>query len=231
MALFDKEKRRQKREAKELERAQAKYQEDLVSWQAHLAKAEEYLEAARGFEGVPASEADVALVAKKGELVFLHMPGAGLIEPRRLPGQWKGSHSGFNVRIAKGVSYRVGGSRGTYQQGAESQQLVDEGDVIVSNMRVVFLGSKKTREWAYSRLLGIQHDDEVGATYMQVSNRQKVSGIGYGLAVAADVQFRLGLALAHFGGSVDEFTSGLSADVAKLRSERPIEPLPPPSVA
>ena len=54
---------------------------------------------------------------RKGELVFLHMPGAGLIEPRWLPGQWVGGSSGFSFRIMKGVSCRVGGREGRVATG------------------------------------------------------------------------------------------------------------------
>jgi hypothetical protein len=234
MALFDKEKRQQKRDEKTREAASAQYDEVLQAWQEDMSRAEGYCELARDFGGASpadAAQAQVPLVAKKGELVFLHMPGAGLIEPRRLPGQWVGGYSGFSFRVMKGVSYRVGGTRGTYAQGAETQQMIDQGDAIVTNQRVVFLGSKQTREWAYSKLMGIQHDDKLGATYLQVSNRQKVSGIGYGPQVAQDVQFRLSLALAHFNGDVQPLVESLERTVRELRAQRPADPttaLPPP---
>ncbi len=79
--------------------------------------------------------------------------------------------------------------------------------------------------------MGIQHDDALGATYLQVSNRQKVSGIGYGPQVAQDVQFRLSLALAHYNGDVQPLVESLERTVRELRAQRPTDPttaLPPP---
>jgi hypothetical protein len=232
MGVFDKEKRQEKRLAKARGKAQAAYQQQLQSWKGALTKAEELLETARVFSGTPAAEAEVPLVAKKDERVFLHITGAGLVEPRRLPGQWKGGHSGVSFRIAKGVHWRVGGTRGTYEQAAEALSTIDQGDVVITDKRVVFLGGKQTREWAFAKLMGVQHDERVGETYMQVSNRQKVSGIGYGAAAAQDVMFRLSLALAHHNDTVEKMVADLEDDVRTLRAERPRDPsleLPPPA--
>jgi hypothetical protein len=106
--------------------------------------------------------------------------------------------------------------------------LIDTGTMVITDQRVVFLGSKYTREWAYSKMLGVQHDDALGATYMQVSNRQKASGIAHGAGAADDMKFRLGLALAVFADERDDFVADLEEQVAALRRERPALPPPPP---
>jgi hypothetical protein len=220
-----KAKAEQRRQQREFESAQVAHRR----WEEQVTDAEDTLGLARTFEPLDPATVDSPLVPKKGEMLYMVGEGAGLAEPRRLPGQWVGGHRGVSVRVAKGVYLRGGGSRGTYAQGAEQQQMIDQGTFVITNQRVVFLGAKYTREWAYSKLLGLQHDDDLGATYMQVSNRQKVSGIVYGSQAADDVRFRLGLALSVFGDERDDFVGDLEQQVADLKRERPALPPPPPA--
>lgn len=219
-----KEKAEYRRQQKAFEEAQATH----ADWQAQVAMVTDYIEIAREFRGLPPSEVDSPLVPKKDETVYAIVESAGLVEPRRLPGQWQGSHRGASIRIAKGVYWRTGGSRGTYRVGEERQTVIDNGTAVITSQRVVFLGAKQTREWAYSRLLGIQHDDEVGATYIQVSNRQKVSGIAYGPSAGGEVQFRLDLALAAFNGTRQEFVNEFESSLQDIKREQPALPQPPP---
>lgn len=221
-----KAKAEQRRQQEAFDEAQAA----LARWEGQVAEAEDLLDAARTFEGFDPADSDSPLVPKKDEVLYLVVEGGGLAEPRRLPGQWVGGHRGVSVRVAKGVYLRGGGSRGTYAQGAEQQQVIDTGTSVITNQRVVFLGAKYTREWAYSKLLGVQHDHALGATYMQVSNREKVSGIVYGTRNADDARFRLGLALAVFAGERDDFVADIEEQVADLKRERPALPSPPPPV-
>ncbi len=58
MALFDKEKRQQKRDERIREAASAQYHEVLQAWQEDMSRAEGYYELARDFGG--ASPADAA---------------------------------------------------------------------------------------------------------------------------------------------------------------------------
>jgi hypothetical protein len=146
--LFEKmkEKAEHRKQQKAFESAQAAHAE----WQARVAKVMDYIEIAREFNGLPPGEVDSPLVPKKDETIYAIVERAGLVEPRRLPGQWQGAHRGASIRIAKGVYWRTGGSRGTYKQGEERQTLIDNGTAVITSQRVVFLGAKHTREWAYS---------------------------------------------------------------------------------
>lgn len=115
---------------------------------------------------------------KKGELAYLTMEGVSLVEPRRDPGHWVGASHGVSFKIAKGMRYRVGQSRGTFQQGAERPQVIDIGVGVITNQRMVFVGSKRTTEWAFSKLVGFSLDED-GMAIFNVSNRQKASGFAY----------------------------------------------------
>lgn len=139
---------------------------------------------------------------KASETVFMTIAGVGLIEPRRAPSKWVGGSQGVSFRVAKGVSYRVGATRGHLVQGEETPTLIDKGTAVITDQRIIFLGSKRTTEWAFSKLLGFSLDDEAMAIF-NVSNRQKASGLLYGKVNDSDVDAVLSAAIARFTSSDD----------------------------
>jgi len=79
---------------------------------------------------------------------------------------YSGSSSGVNVRIAKGVYYRIGGFRGTPQVTSQITH-VDTGVFAITNKHIYFTGSSKSFRVAYPKIvsfspytdgLGIQRD-------------------------------------------------------------------------
>jgi hypothetical protein len=153
------------------------------------------------------------IVLKPGEMAYLVVEGAGYIEPNRLPGQWSGGSRGVSLRVAKGVSYRIGRSSGTYRQGAEALQATDRGRFVITGQRCFFIGTKRTTEWLYSKLLGFSLEGEGGYALFNVSNRQKPSGVVYGTEREATIEATIAAAIARFQGP--EVHRGL---LAELRS-------------
>jgi hypothetical protein len=221
----------QRQTAREARKAQASYEQEFSEWTAVEQNLTESLNEAKTFNGLKAEEAEgLVLQLKSDELVFLTAGGAALVEPRRGPGTYKGGYQGFSFPIGDtGIRYRIGGSRGHFVQGEEAPTPVDTGVATITNQRIVFQGPLQTREWDYSKLLGYQHFDSPPWTALQVSNRQKTSGILYDHASAQQVQFRLALALAHFNHRVDELVDQLESDRTRHASARPTPPKPPPS--
>lgn len=82
---------------------------------------------------------------------------------------------------------------------------IDMGEVFLTSQRVQFMGSRQSREWAFSKLIGLQPSDDGSWTALPVTNRQKVSGIGYGKEMAFEVNFWLELALAEYQGRRQEW--------------------------
>ncbi len=160
---------------------------------------------------------------KKGEEAFLAIRGVALVEPRRLPGQWVGRSQGMSFRIAKGVSYRAGASRGTYQQGAEVPTPIDDGMATITNRRVVFQGMKQSREWQFAKF---QHDEALPMTAIQVSNRQKVSGVLYDWQTAEAFRLRLAVGLAWSDGDASEVIPQLKELLSEHQRQRPQQLLP-----
>ncbi len=185
------ERRAQKRQAKQEAAAEA-------AWLADQVLLDKLARAAQAATG-PGGGADSGVILKAGE-VALWMGQASLIEPRRQQGHYQGSYSGVSFRIAKGVRYTVGGSRGHYVPGPEVQTPVDSGRAVVTTQRVLFIGGRSNREWAYSKLVSVDSSANDATVLLSVSNRQKVSGLHLGKSGTEFTHFlALGVAVAQHG--------------------------------
>src|SRR4051812_47826406 len=69
--------------------------------------------------------------------------------------EWRSGSSGVSFRVAKGVRYRVGQTRGHSVVVGTQMQVADSGTLAVSSQRIAFMGSRKTVEVPYSKLLNI----------------------------------------------------------------------------
>ncbi len=202
--------------------AAKEYQRELTEWQQQRDGYAERLQIARTYAGELSSE----LMLKPGEKVFGGLAGASLVEERRGAGQWQGRSSGISFPVGSlgghSVRYRVGGTTGHYVQGAPTPTAIDTGTVYITNMRVIFQGTRQTRECLFSKLVGFQHDDQAGTTVFSVSNRQKPITVHYGPDVSAWFDFRLDLALAHYRKDLAAFVAQLQGALTSLDSRKPL---------
>jgi hypothetical protein len=207
----------------------------LADWQVRHDAYAALVDTARTFTGTAAD----GLLLAPWETLFLQVADTELIEERRGRGTYVGHSQGISVPVARvggrQIRYRVGASKGHFVQGEPSPTAIDSGTTYITSTRVVFRGGSQTRECAFARLLGFDHDPDTGSTTLSVSNRKTATTIHYGPSCAATVEFRLDLALAHFRGTVDELVDGLEADLAAIDAERPgagspapPAPAPPP---
>ena len=161
-------------------------------------------------------------VLTKGESAYFRLNGALLIEPKAGPSRYVGGSQGVSIRIAKGVTYRVGQQRGQLIRGEEKPTPIDQGDALVTDKRIVFVGDKATREWAFAKLVGYSHD--IDWTGISVSNRQKVSGLMYGTELAEKAQWWIELAIAEFTGQRGELVAELEQELAAHAQRMPPKP-------
>lgn len=211
-------------------RAAADYRRALQPWQEEADALRGYISVARTFAGATAADAaSVPLQLEPGERVFSVLERVRLVEPRRRPERWSAGYTGFSFRLARGVRYRVTSGPEKKQPGEEPPNALDSGMATITDRRVVFHGSRRTREWAFDKLVGYHNDGRVPVTLFAVSNREKVSGLLYEAAHAEEVHFRLALALAHFGGTVDEFVNHIERQLAVHEAARPEPPQLPPA--
>jgi len=225
MGIFDK--RRQKKEellAEERRRQAEERKEQIESMRRRMNRYASYEEMFDEFDG------STPIVPKKGEQVIGIAHGVSLTETRRGKATYQGGSRGVSVRVAKGVSYRVGSHKGQLVQAPERPTVIDGGgDLVVSNLRAVYVGSKHTREFRWDKLLScslVRVDDKI-VFLLPVENRQKVSGI----AARSDgemiewIDERIKLGVAIHQDRLDEFLQSMQEEIDELttryRSELP----------
>ncbi len=203
------------------QKAAREQQAALSSWQSLRDGYAHLLEVAEGFSGATTDE----IMLKGGEALFYRVTNCSLVEERRGQGHYQGASTGVSIPIGslggRSVRYRVGANRGHFVAGAPVPTAIDKGTMYITNQRIVFAGSKQTRECLFAKTIGFSHDDAVGETTISVSNRQKATVIHYGPAIAGDVDFRLELAVAHFKGNVPQLVAQMRAELAQIDAERP----------
>jgi|SRR5215211_3317710 len=105
------------------------------------------------------------------------------------------------VKLKRGeVAYCAIDGAALVQAGrAEAPSVTDTGLLVVTNQRCVFVGPKRTTEWAYSKLLGYSLDGEAVAMF-NVSNRQKTTGVKYNVESEPQIDATIAAAIARFHG-------------------------------
>jgi hypothetical protein len=197
------------------------HEKAVADWQAQRDDYANLLDVAQNYPGTTAD----SILLGAGEAVFLSVNDASLIEDRRGPGHYAGHSQGVSIPIARvagrPIRYRVGVNKGHYVQGTPTPAAVDTGTMFITNTRVIFQGSKQTRECAFTKLIGFESNHTDGSTSFSISNRQKSITIHYGPSLADEVDFRLNLALAHFRGDVGPLVKQLQDKLAELDAHRP----------
>ncbi len=212
-------------EKHKLEKEAKAHQASHATWEHEDAILRGVLDLVRGGGGLGGGgPAEVPLVLKKGERSVFMFTGGGLFEPRRGPGHYRGASQGFSIPVGNsGVRYRIGQSRGTFVQGDEAPTIIDTGPIVMTTARVVFLGAKRTVEWAFAKLIAVQHYHDRPWTAIQVSNRQKVTGITYDAANEHNLRLRLEAALALFNTETAELDAQLQEAITAHDAARPAD--------
>ncbi len=109
------------------------------------------------------------VILKRGEEPVLVMPNITFREPHAVRTSVAG-YGGPTFRIAKGVSFRLGGASSRSVSHDEIQK-IDTGTLTITNKRLIFTGSMKTLNYNLSKILSItEFKDAVG---IQRDNKQK----------------------------------------------------------
>ena len=93
------------------------------------------------------------IMLKKGEVVHAEMTSE-LMKTVKIR-EYQGGYSGFSFRIAKGVRYHTGRTRGRSVVVGTELQVQDEGILSVTSQRAVYMGAGKTIELPYKKLLNL----------------------------------------------------------------------------
>ena len=110
----------------------------------------------------------------------------------------------------------------SYVQGTPHPEAVDQGELVVTNQRAVWVGGKKTIECLFPKLVNVTVGD--GQVALSVSNREKVTRVHYGSQLDEWVHLRLTLALSVFRGDADQFAEQVQEQLNEMESKRPVQP-------
>lgn len=104
--------------------------------------------------GILPEVASPSILPKKGEKIHVECP-ASLMKEVTIR-QYQGGYSGFSFPIGKtGIRYKVGGSRGHSVEVGTKLNVADTGTLVVSNKRVVYVGTRKTVEMPLAKLVNL----------------------------------------------------------------------------
>jgi hypothetical protein len=132
------------------------------------------------------------------------------------------SSSVEGVKLKRGeVAYCVIEDAGLVEpRRAGAPTVTDTGSFVVTNQRCVFVGSKRTTDWLYSKLLSYSLDGEALAMF-NVSNRQRETGVTYGVEIEAQTDATIAAAIARFHGEDEHaaLVDDLHANYSKAYAE------------
>ncbi|MFA5387428.1 MAG: hypothetical protein WC322_03455 [Candidatus Paceibacterota bacterium] len=136
------------------------------------------------------------LVIQKNEKVYWAEPST-LLEEKVLRRAYAGGSSGVSFRIAKGVSYRVGSSRG-HLVSETGIVVVSTGKLIITSKRVIFQGDKKSFATKIDNILDNQL--YTNAIYFSENNKSKMRMVKFDKIGNYDVVGAvLSYAINHYG--------------------------------
>ncbi|MBQ1021768.1 hypothetical protein KBX71_28360 [Micromonospora sp. D93] len=139
---------------------------------------------AADFQGSAAAGSGLALELAADEVVLWALPAAQLVEVR---------HTTVLPAPDLTVAPRAEPLRPRRPDGV---RVTDAGMAVITSRRLVLLGGRGRRDWAYGRITGLAHDPAAPVTVIQVLDRRRTSGLLLPTDAAPDFRFKLTLAFA-----------------------------------
>ena len=202
----------------------ALWQEDVVTLDKLIAV---FTAASNGEDAVPNT-----LMQKPGERTIWSATGV-FHETGRTPSSYVGGSGGVSIPVGGGVRFRVGAMRGQVIPGEELQMDKDQGVVMLTTERLIFTGPIKTQEWNFDKLLMISTTNDESDYFINVSNRQKTSGVRFDPATGREFNRFLGSAATVNELGYEAVLNELASLKKQAITEEPQRPLPsanPPAI-
>lgn len=167
---------------------------------------------AADFQGSAAGGNGLPLELAADEVVLWALPAAQLVEVR---------HTTVLPAPDLTVAAQTGPLRPRRPDGV---RVTDAGMAVITSRRLVLLGGRGRRDWAYGRMTGLAHDPAATVTLIQVLDRRRTSGLLLPAKAASDFRFKLTLA---FADAIEQRAAVLAqldeliAEHAQLKPFRP----------
>ena len=87
---------------------------------------------------------------------------------------------------------------------APTPRPIDHGELVITNTRALFTGTKQIRQWGWAQLVDIEHADNGSWTSIFVSDRSRAFGVLYDEGAQNEIRFNVGSRVAVAQGKRDE---------------------------
>lgn len=210
--------------SKAQELARDQYSEKVATWKSDRALLEKmeliFTNAKNGIDSI-----SVVAVNEPGE-IMLWSAAATFHETRRGPSTFVGGSSGISIPVVAGIRFRTGAVRGRSIPGDNLQADLDNGTAIVTTTRILFVGPMYSKEWSLSKIISIATYGEGSDFIINVSNREKSSGIRVNASQGNELNHILALAVTAAESGIPEVLSELAKIRTELTSTKPVLQLP-----
>ncbi|MFG1953659.1 hypothetical protein [Micromonospora sp. NPDC048830] len=194
------------------ERRHHAYRDAEQAWRRRDEELRRLRDTAAGFRGSPAAGAGLPLELAPGEVVFWALPAAQLVEVR-------------HTAVLPAPDLNVDPDRPPlHHRRPEGVKTVDAGIAVLTDRRVVLLGGRGRRDWAYGKITGLAHDPAAPVTLIQVLDRRRTSGLLLPTDAAAEFRFTLTLAFAEAIEQRPAVVAQLDELIAEHERARPTRP-------
>ncbi|MEU5941867.1 hypothetical protein ABZ807_22385 [Micromonospora sp. NPDC047548] len=147
-----------------------------------------------------------------GEVVFWALPAAQLVEVR---------HTAVLPAPDLTVEPLPAPLRHRLPDGVK---VTDAGMAVITSRRLVLLGGRGRRDWAYGKMTGLSHDPAAPVSLIQVLDRQRTCGLLVPPTAAAEFRFILALAFADAIEQRAAVIAQLDERIAEHEQTRPFRP-------
>jgi uncharacterized protein len=125
------------------------------------------------------------IALRKGEHVLCAFPKTTLLEPRAVR-TWHSTYGGPTIRVARGLSFRFGQSHGV-SESHDELRAIDRGTLLLTNERIVFIGTQRTTSVALQKLIDIEAFDDGLVVHRE--GKQKIEGYQLNGALQINYQY------------------------------------------
>ncbi|MEN9993173.1 MAG: hypothetical protein RLY83_743 [Actinomycetota bacterium] len=119
----------------------------------------------------------VATALNKGEETICVLPNVSLTEYQSTGSTYSGGNAGVSFPLVGNIRGHVGGQRGSITRNPEQLMIVDMGQAIFTNQRILFSGAKFVRDWELDKVVSLEPGPNGVDVKIAVTNRERTSGL------------------------------------------------------
>ena len=121
--------------------------------------------------------AGIGTALNKGEETICVLPNVALTEYQSTGSSYSGGNAGVSFPLAGNIRGHVGGQRGSITRNPEQLMVVDMGQAIFTNQRILFSGAKFVRDWDLDKVVSLEPGPNGVDVKIAVTNRERTSGL------------------------------------------------------